>query len=445
MPRSSARVLAALIAARVASEAIAFGCVIAMAHPATGGASPLSLSTAVAAFAGVALPLVALLRETATERAGGAIVAVTLAASVVLALALPARGLDAVGWLGRAIVFSIIAEVFLWRVLSIARGAVRWSDARNAAPFAASAVVLCALVPLAVDRTPLPALALALVAAVTIALALARATEELSLIRGGARAGGLGSVTSLLFGLGLLSLAVAVVAPFAEELLARTGAALAEAWGVIVFVLLLPLGYLAALVLLLLAPLIRGLNLSFFPRSANQPSIEEQEAVMREIERNRPFVVGGVELLIVLVVIGVALVLLDRIVRERRLALPEGGVLERSAASGVGLGAMLRAILPAPRAARRPPRDDGSAAAALRLLYWRMLALGERTGHGWRAPGETPHEHHTRIARADARWSEAAPLVVAFEELRYGERDPDRATLAQARHALHALESAIRT
>jgi hypothetical protein len=35
--------------------------------------------------------------------------------------------------------------------------------------------------------------------------------------------------------------------------------------------------------------------------------------------------------------------------------------------------------------------------------------------------------------------------VVAFEDLRYGERDPDRATLAQARDALHALESAIRT
>ena len=88
---------------------------------------------------------------------------------------------------------------------------------------------------------------------------------------------------------------------------------------------------------------------------------------------------------------------------------------------------------------------DRIAAAALRVLYWRMLALADRGGHGWRAAAETPAEHQRRIADADARWNLASPIVAAFEDLRYGELEPDAATVVRARDALRAVEAAVRT
>ncbi|TMF24406.1 MAG: DUF4129 domain-containing protein, partial [Chloroflexi bacterium] len=167
--------------------------------------------------------------------------------------------------------------------------------------------------------------------------------------------------------------------------------------------------------------------------------------LLREVERNRPLVVGGFEILIVVVVAAVALVLLERVVRERRITLPEGGALERADAAGLGLGETLGSLFPRRRSRRRPPREDGSAAAALRVLYWRLLALAERSGHGWREPSETPDEHYRRVVGRDTRWGAAAPLVETFEELRYGERDPDRGALARARDAFATVEAAVRT
>jgi hypothetical protein len=156
-------------------------------------------------------------------------------------------------------------------------------------------------------------------------------------------------------------------------------------------------------------------------------------------------VVGGIEIVIVIVVILIALVLLERAVRERRLTLPEGAQLERSATSGLSLGATLRSLFPRRPARRRAPRDDGTPDAALRLIYWRLLALADRAGRGWRASAETPAEHHIRITAADPRWSAASPIVAAFEDLRYGEVSPDQTTIARARDALRSVEAAVRT
>src|SRR5207302_1790230 len=149
--------------------------------------------------------------------------------------------------------------------------------------------------------------------------------------------------------------------------------ALGSAYDTIIFVILLPLGYIAAFFLALLEPLLR--NASFLlsvRRLLPQRTPEEEAELLREVERNRPLVVGGFEILIVVVVAAVALVLLERVVRERRITLPEGGALERADAAGLGLG-------------------------------------------------ET------------------------FEELRYGERDPDRGALARARAAFATVEAAVRT
>ena len=179
------------------------------------------------------------------------------------------------------------------------------------------------------------------------------------------------------------------------------------------------------------------------PNPARNP--DEDEALLREIERTRPFVVGGVEILIVVVVILVALVLLERAVRERRIAIPDGTELERSSVDGLSLGATLRGLFPRRPARRRPPREDGSASAALRLIYWRLVALAERAGHGWRVTAETPAEYQRRLAGADSRWDAAAPIVSAFEDLRYGEVAPDHATVSRARALLMSLEVALRT
>jgi hypothetical protein len=246
------------------------------------------------------------------------------------------------------------------------------------------------------------------------------------------------------FALGVGSLVAALAAPAVDQVLRDIGEALSPAFDQLIFTLLLPLGYLAALVYALLEPLLRRVSL-FTPR-APQATPGDDLAILREIERTRPIVVGGFEIVILIVVILVALVLFERAVRERRLTLPEGAQLDRdAAASGLTLGATLRSLFPRRGAQRHAPRDDGTPAAAVRLIYWRLLALADRAGQGWRAAAETPSEHQRRIAGADPRWAAASPIVAAFEDLRYGEQVPDLDTVVRARDALRAVEAAVRT
>jgi hypothetical protein len=441
--RSSSRAFAALLVARAVMEAVAFACVLAIVHM-TGGREPLALTPTTLALIGATLVLVAALRETGSETRGTAIVGATLGVGVLLAALLPTHPLDVVTWGGRIIAFVIVAEVYLWRVVSLARGAIRWSDARNAVPFGAAALALASVAPLSLDRTPLVPLALIFVAASAVALSVARSAEELSLTTGKAGPARLSSANSVVFALGVAALVAALAAPVVDQVLRDIGEALSPAFDQLIFTMLLPLGYLAALVYALLEPLLRWLGASASPLAAPAASNDDL-AMMREIERTRPLVVGGVEIVILIVVILVALVLFERAVRERRLTLPEGAELERTAASGLTLGATLRSLFPRRLTRRRAPRDDGTPTAALRLIYWRLLALADRAGQGWRAAAETPSEHQRRIASADPRWGAASPIVAAFEDLRYGELAPDDATVARARDALRTLEAAVRT
>jgi hypothetical protein len=440
--RGSAAV-AVLIGARCFVEAVAFAAIAAMAHALTTGIAPLAIVPWTLVLFGVGVLLVTIQREVKSERRGTTILIVTLAAGVVWGLALPARDPDGLAVLSRMIAFGLIAEAFLWRNLSIARGAVRWSDSRNALLFAGTCVGIAALASGPVEHGPLPVLALLVVALSGLALSLARTTEELALARGtrgGARAS---SATGVSFVVGIVAILAAAFVPVVQDALLAFGTAIEPTFTRIVYLILLPLGYMAAFVVELLAPLISALwrrePFQFQPRT---PVDDEQ--LLREIERTRPLVFGAVELLIVLGAALVALFLFDRMLRERRLELPEGATLERGTAEGFGLGDMLRRLRPQRGASRRAPRDDGSPSGALRLLYWRFLALAERAGVGWRQPQETPAEHLARIASADARWSAGDPLVRAFEDLRYGEAAPDAATLDQARGALRTLESARR-
>jgi hypothetical protein len=424
-------------------EAVAFACLLAIVHM-TGGLEALALTPTTLGIIGGTLVLVAALRETGSEARGTAVVTATLGAGLLLAVVLPTHPLDVVTWGGRIILFVILAEVYLWRVVSLARGAVRWSDARNAVPFGAVALALAAVAPVPVDRTPLVPLALIFVAASAVALSVARSAEELSLTTGKAGPARLSSANSVVFALGVGALIAALAAPLVDQALRDLGEALSPAFDELIFTLLLPLGYLAALMYAILEPLLR--RWSLFSPTPSQTTPGDNTELLREIERTRPLVVGGFEVIIFLVVILVALVLFERAVRERRLTLPDGAQLERTPASGgLSLGATLRSLFPRRGAQRRAPRDDGTPAAALRLIYWRLLALADRAGQGWRAAAETPAEHQRRITDADPRWAAATPIVVAFEDLRYGELVPDDATVVRARDALRAVEAAVRT
>ena len=442
MRRSSSRAFAALLVARAVMEAVAFACLLALVHM-SGGIEPLGLTPTTLAIIGATLVLVAALRETGSEARGTAVVAATVGAGVLIAVVLPTHPLDVVSWAGRIIAFVIVAEIYLWRVVSLARGAVRWSDARNAVPFGAVALTLAAVAPIPVDRMPLVPLALIFVAASAVALSVARSAEELSLTTGKAGPARLSSANSVVFALGVAAFVAALAAPAVDQILRDLGEALSPGFDQLIFMLLLPIGYLAALVYAILEPLLR--RWSLFTPSPNQGQPGDDLAMLREIERTRPLVVGGFEIVILVVVILIALVLFERAVRERRLTLPEGAQLERAEASGLTLGATLRSLFPRRRVQRRAPRDDGTPAAALRLIYWRLLALADRAGRGWRAAAETPAEHQRRITAADARWAAASPIVAAFEDLRYGELAPDEGTVLRARDALRAVEAAVRT
>lgn len=435
--------IAVLIGARCFVEAVAFTTIAALAHALITGIAPLPIVPWTLLLFGLGIVLATIQREVKSERRGTTILIVTLAAGVIWGLSLPARDPDGLAVLSRMVAFGLIAEAFLWRNLSIARGAVRWNDSRNALLFAGACVGLAALASGPIEHGPLPVLALLVVALSGLALSLARTTEELALsrgTRGGARAS---SATGVSFVVGVVAILAAAFVPAVQDALSAFGAAVEPTFTRIIYLILLPLGYLAAFIVELLAPLITALWRRE-PMQVPPRTPVDDERLLREIEATRPLVFGAVELLIVLGAVLVAVFLFDRMLRERRLELPEGATLERGTAEGFGLGDMLRRLRPQRGISRRAPRDDGTASGALRLLYWRFLQLAERAGVGWRQPQETPAEHLARIANEDARWSAGDPLVRAFEDLRYGESAPDAPALERARVALRALETARR-
>jgi hypothetical protein len=441
--RGSAAV-AVLIGARCFVEAVAFTTIAALAHAFTTGIAPLPIVPWTMVLFGVGILLATIQREVRSERRGTTILLVTLAAGVAWGLILSARNPDGLAVLSRMVAFGLIAEAFLWRNLSIARGAVRWDDSRNALLFAGTCVGLAALASGPLDHGPLPVLALLVVALSGLALSLARTTEELALARGtrgGARAS---SATGVSFVIGVVAILAAAFVPTVQSALSAFGTAIEPTFTRLLYLILLPLGYLAAFFVELFAAIIRLGGFDRIPTIRQVRTPEQDEELLRQIEQTRPLVFGAVELIVVVIAALVALVLFDRMLRERRLELPEGVTLERGTAEGFGLGDMLGRLSPHRSVVRRTPRDDGSSSGALRLLYWRFLTLAERAGAGWRQPHETPAEHLARITSEDARWSAGDALVHAFEDMRYGEAAPDATTLDHARVALRTLEAARR-
>ena len=439
--RSSAAV-ALLVGARCFVEAVTFSALAALGHAIASGRDPMPvLPTALVLF-GVGLVLVTVLREAGAERRSAAILVITLAVAAAWGLSLPMKAnVDWFATLSRVVLFALLGEIYLWRIVSIARGAMRWTDARNAAPFAGLAIAAASLAPGPIDRAPFAALALLGVAASGLALSLARTSEELSLSRGTTGSVRASSATGATVIVGVAAIIAAAFVPSVQDAFGAFGSFIAPIAGRIFYLLILPFAYLAGFLIQFLRPFVAR----NFPQLAppQVPALEDEE-MLRQIEQTRPFVFGAVELIIVAIAVLFAIVLLDRMLRERRMELPEGVTLEREGTEGLSLMDTLRGLRPRVPARRRRPRDDGTPAGALRVLYWRFLDLAERHGPGWRETYETPAEHEGRAVARDASWRESEPLVRAFEDLRYGEREPDADTVARSRDALGKLEAATR-
>jgi len=431
-----------------------FAGLVALLHAVTAPKEAIGLGQAAVLLFGCELIAVAVLREARAERGSlresqgalreihqtTALAAGTIAAAVGIGLLLPWRGGDVPTFLMRAVGFGIIGEAFLWRALSLARGLSRWSQVRSSGTLAALVILVAAFVPF-VDHDALPFLALVALTATGVGLSLARSTEELELAgqegRGTARGG---SALGTAFALGVLALVVAALAPSLQSLLASTGDALAPFLSQALFYLLLPLGYVAAYFVEFFRGIIRRFPVLPTPPPPTAAELDRDEQIRRAMLETRPVVVVGFELLIAAVAVLVAIVLVERIRRERRAELPAGASLERERTEGISVRDMLAGLLPRRAPPRRRPADDGSPASAVRLLYWRLLELAERAGIGWRADDETPSEHAERLYRAGEPWPAAAPVVRAFELVRYGERTPPATLVESARASLRTLE-----
>lgn len=442
MPRGRRAVTLVLQAARCLVEGTIFAAAVAVLHPALGGTATVPAFAVAVGLAGAALGLVAVLAETRKARPSGGLAALIVIASAGWGVWAAAPGVEGVVLLGRAVGFGILGEVFLWRMLDIARGLIRWDAVRNAGVVATLVLGAVALVPGPIDRGGIAACAILAIAATSIGLALSRSAEELALAGRDAR-GEAGVATAP--GAALLLAAIAVAAgaatPPLTEAFGRIGSAVGPYADRLLFTLLLPFGYVAAWLVAVFAALFGALRLGRIepPPLILRMSAEEEAEALRQIEASRPYVVGAVELIVALIALVALLVLVERMTRERRSSLPQGATLEREAVAGTGLAALLAGLRPSRRARPGPPRDDGTASGALRLLYWRFLAETERRGSGWRASDETPAEHFERAVRAEPRIVDAGPLVRAFETLRYGDTGPDAETVAAARAALAGL------
>ncbi|HVR88580.1 MAG TPA: DUF4129 domain-containing protein [Candidatus Limnocylindria bacterium] len=443
MRRSSAEAtIVALLVARCVIEGVFFAAVAAGLQVGFAGDRPIPVVAVTLVLIGTGIVMASVLRaaRAASQNMWLAIVVIAGAAGYGIAT-LPARP-DGVTILGRLVFFGIAGEAFLWRNLGVARSLVRWIDARNAGFTAILALIAAALVPGAVDRAGLTVAAIVAIVATGLALSLARSAEELVLAGPDARGGagrGTASGTSIL--LAALAIVAGALTPYGGDLLAQAADALLTLFGGLIYNVLLALGYVAAFFI----AIVRAIASWFGPGIPRLPAIQpmspfEEAEALRQLEATRPFVVGGIVIVIAVFAILIALVLVERMTRERRALLPEGASLERARVDGDGLGALLAGLLP--RRARRPaaPRDDGTPAGALRHLYWRLLRYSDAAGIGWRGIGETPAEHLQRALAREPRFAAAGALVRAFEDLRYGERPPAGATLARARAALAELD-----
>ena len=434
--------IAAILVSRSVMEAALFAGLFAVAQGLTSGERALPIVPLALALTGVGIVLASILRDARALRQNTAIALGAMAAAAALGLYYASPRPDGLQLLTRIVFFGILGEAFVWRNLTVARALLRWTDARTAGFTAIGILAVVALLPGPIDRTGLVIVGLLATGATGIALSLARSAEELALAGSEARGQtGRSTASGTAILLAIFTVIGAIIAPSVGDLAKGVGERVAPIIGGLLYGVLLALGYVAEFFVNIARSLAqRGFNPQL-PRSPFQMTPEEEAEQLRQIEATRPYIFGAVEIVIGAVALLIAVILIDRMLRELRDSLPAGATLDRESHEGEGLGAFLAGLLPRRTRRPRPPRDDGTPAGALRALYWRYLARGDANGVAWRATGETPAEHQARAIATAPRLSAAAGLVRAFEDLRYGERDPDAATVAEARRGLAETEA----
>lgn len=215
----------------------------------------------------------------------------------------------------------------------------------------------------------------------------------------------------------------------------------------VLFVVLLPLGLLAELLVSLLGPVLRRFWIQFQIPAFSQFGEEAGRTHPEPAALLPPAVVQGLQWFLAAAIVGVGLGLLALAVTRYRRRRTESELEEirqslwswRGALSGLlqrlkALLGRLRPELPLPVAAGTTPAESPEA-RTVREIYREFLRLMARLGRP-RRPDETPLEFLGRV-RSDLPTvaTEADELTAAYIQVRYGERPPSGPLTGRVRDA----------
>ena len=146
---------------------------------------------------------------------------------------------------------------------------------------------------------------------------------------------------------------------------------------------------------------------------------------------------NGLKFLAVMLIIYAIYRLAVILMRRRRSLTSAVDEVRAQASSGIGLGALLRGMLPG---GRRATGDDWIRRQPIYRLYARAARAGEERGFRYLL-GETPIEF---VARADRAMDAPPypPIGLAFDRARYGRHYPEDGQVRSLEAALAAWESA---
>lgn len=211
------------------------------------------------------------------------------------------------------------------------------------------------------------------------------------------------------------------------------------AWTIIAFILILvitPIYWLIEQIVRLLLPNgLQGLpalpNLQLGPPPELDPSKQPTGFGVPDWAQN------GLKFLAVALIVYVIYRLALALMARRRVFTGAVDEVRGQASSGVGLGSILRSLLPNPR---KPAGDDWLRLQPIYRLYARAAMAAEDRGYRYLG-GETPIEFVTRAERV-LEAPPYPPIGLAFDRARYGRHFPEDGQVRSLDAALSAWEAA---
>jgi Domain of unknown function (DUF4129) len=255
----------------------------------------------------------------------------------------------------------------------------------------------------------------------------------------------------------LASLAVAQVLSF--DLLLVATRPLFDLLGrvalILLYAIVIPLAYVIQLLVYWLMQLL-GPDSNAQPPEPPRPS--DLEGFLQRLfdQLLSPDVLAALKAIGAVVVLGVAVLLIARVVARWRPRQSEADATQEERESVYQAGTLWHALLAWLRNLRRryaPPADRPSASAStsadraaspsvssVRELYRRLLALGASAGTT-RPPASTPYEHEPALNKALHAADSIAELTDAYVQVRYAEVEPADAELRELRAALERIDA----